>query len=427
MRRLRTGGCVIALLGLLGLATACASAPVSPAVTGARDAATAVAATTAPGGEAAAIKAAAVAKEHGAVLPAKSGSVKYADLLDGVSCVGAQCVAVGTWYYGTASSHALLEVWNGREWSLVPAPGGPKYSGLAAVSCVATAATAATASTATAAAGSGIQCLALGSPTLAGSGSHWRVITAPSDSVTAVSCTSADACMAVGSGTGTAVVFATWNGRAWHAGKMHAPPSQAERATISGLSCVSADDCVAVGDYAYGITAQPSPALRDKTLAERWNGHSWSLLPDTVDVSHVDGFIAVSCPSADDCTAVGFNQGQDLLAEQWNGKTWRVEPMPTVSSIGYVTLGGVSCPAAGFCVAAGTYQDQAIAQIWNGKAWRITQLPEPPGGSLYTEVTSVSCASKTSCVAGGDTVPADTFAEVYAAGKWRLSATRNPT
>ncbi len=442
MRQLRTGGCVIALLGLLGLATACASAPVSPAGSGARD--TAITTSAAPAGavaghsqagaaesaasaaessaSAAAAKAVAekeaAAKEHGAVATAKAGAaVKHADLFLGVSCAGAQCVAVGAWYYGITREHTLVELWTGKAWVLEPSPDGPKYSSLTAVSC-------APASSATSPG-----CLALGAPILAGYGSHWRVIASPSDAadLDAVSCTSANACVAVGTGTGTALVFATWNGKTWHAGTMHAPPPQAQQARIAAVSCTAADDCVAVGNYAYGITAMPSPALRDKTLAERWNGRSWSLLAGTVDVSHTDWFTGVSCPAADDCTAVGDNQGQYPLAERWNGKTWRVEPMPTVSSIGYLELAGVSCPAADFCVAAGTYQETPVAETWDGTTWRLTQLPEPPGGDLYTQVNAVSCASSQACVAVGDTVPADTFAEVYAAGKWRLSATRNPT
>jgi hypothetical protein len=439
MRQLRTAGFVIGMLALAGFATACGSVPASPAFGGARQAAATVGSAPAGavpaagsqagsagvtgGGVASAMSAKAsvvAAKEHGAGLRAKPGAaVKHAVLLNGVSCVGAQCVAVGGWYYGPANAHTLVEVWTGKGWTLEPSPGGgPQYGALGAVSCAAgTPATPA-------------RCLAIGTPALAGYGSHWRVVTAPA-ALTAVSCTGADACLGVaGTATAHTPVFATWNGTTWRNGTMHAPPPQGTQVsvTIAGVSCASADSCVAVGNYSYPITAQPSPNFRDKTLAELWNGRSWRLLP-TANVSHVNALTAVSCVSAGDCTAVGANQGQYPLAEHWNGSTWRVESMPTVSSIGYLQLTSVSCPAAHFCVAAGTYQVQAVAETWNGTKWRLTELPQPPQSpdSEYAELNSVSCASTRVCVAVGDSGNPQTFADVYTGGKWRLTATRNPT
>ncbi len=419
MRRLKTGGSAIALLALLGVASACGSAPASSAANHSPGAA----ATASP---AASLRSASTVSPAGTVTPAGTVSsapgaaVKHADLLNGVSCTGPQCVAAGAWYYGTKSGeHTLVELWTGTAWSLEPSPDGPRDSMLEAVSCAA--------GHLVPAVGAPTGCLALGAPVLAGYGSHWRVIAAPSD-LSAVSCTRPEACLAVGTRSPRTPVFATWNGSAWHTGTMHAAPSQAQQATIAGVSCASADNCVAVGDYAYGITAQPSPAYRDRTLAEQWNGHSWRLL-STADVSHIDAFTGVSCASADDCTAVGSNQGQYPLAELWNGKTWRVEAVPTVSSVGYLQLTSVSCPAAAFCAAVGTYQTKPVAEMWNGIKWRLTQLP-PPADSATDGValSSVSCATSRACAAvGTDLGTAGSFAELYAAGNWRLSATRNPT
>jgi len=424
MRQLRTAGLAIALLALAGLATGCGSVPVAPAASGAQDAGAVV--TSAGTGEAGAGIAgvgtaqaiSVAAKERGAVLPAKPGAnVKHADLMFGVSCVGTPCIAVGGWYYGTKNGeHTLVEMWTGKAWVVEPSPYGPKDQALGAVSCAAGTPTAG--------------CIALGTPTLAGYGSHWRVVTAP-NGMNAVSCTSATTCLAVGALASLhAPVFATWNGTTWHKGTMHAAPPQGQQVsvTIDGVSCTSANNCVAVGNYAYPLTAQPSPAYRDKTLAEQWNGHSWRLLP-TVNVSHVNALAAVSCASADTCTAVGTNQGQFPLAERWNGSTWRVESMPTVSTVGYVQLSGVSCPAANFCVASGGYQTEPIAETWNGTKWRLTQLPEPPGGSTHgAQLSGVSCVSSRACVAvGTDYGIPGAFAERYAGGEWRLSAMRNPT
>jgi hypothetical protein len=413
MRQLTAGGSVIALLALLGMVSACGSAPASPAAAESRGAAATIsqASTVSSSGT---VSQAATVTQAGAVSAAPGAAVKHADLLNGVSCAGTQCVAAGAWYYGTKNGeHTLVEMWTGKAWTLEPSPDGPKYSMLQAISCATT--------------GAPAGCVALGVPVLAGYGSHWRIITAPGD-LSAVACTRPEACLAVGTRGPRTPVFATWDGSAWHTGTMHAAPSQAQQATIAGVSCASADNCVAVGDYAYGITAQPSPAYRDKTLAEQWNGHSWRLL-STVDVSHTDAFTAVSCASADNCTAVGTNQGQYPIAERWNGKSWRTEAVPTVSSVGYLQLTSVSCPAAAFCAAVGTYQTTPVAETWNGTKWRLTELPLPVDSASHGAVlSSVSCATSRACAAvGTDLGTSGSFAELYAAGKWRLSATRNPT
>ena len=403
MRRLRTGGLVVALFALLGVASGCGSAPASSAVAAARANARHEPVATPTG-----ITASQVIgdKEHGIVPPIQGDTkyLKHADIFTGISCAGSQCAAVGFYYYGVSPKNperTLAELWTGTTWRLQQSPDGS----LAAVSC--------------AAPGS---CLAVGSPVTADSAGRWRVVAKTSDMV-AVSCASADACVAVGWAAATRLRYATWNGQTWRTGTMHAPPRPAEEASVGSVSCASADDCVAVGDYAYGLTAKPSPGNRDRTLAEQWNGHAWHLLP-TVNVSHSNALTVVSCAAPDDCTAIGENTSAPL-AEHWNGKTWRVEPVPTVSSVGNLQLTGLSCPAAHFCVATGTYQVEAIAETWDGRKWRLTVLPMPPTMSDVIGLSGVSCASTRTCMTVGDDA-FGTFAELFEAGKWHVTATRNP-
>ena len=64
------------------------------------------------------------------------------------------------------------------------------------------------------------------------------------------------------------------------------------------------------------------------TFAEHWNGENWKTVaspsPNPAPrSSHYDAFFAVSCVSADNCTAVG-RANSDLLAEHWNGTQWQV-------------------------------------------------------------------------------------------------------
>jgi hypothetical protein len=387
-----TGSHTIALLLSLGFTTACGSAAALQNSGTAASGAPATPATTIPATSAA---------------TSPRAGVKRADLLNGVSCAGRQCTAVGSYYYGGAASHTLVEFWTGSAWSVELSPDGPTYSSLRAVSCDVTAG-----------------CLAVGSPVLAGNGNRWRIVS-PVSSLDAVSCTDTGSCIAVGANTSTPV-YASWTGRAWHTGTMHAPPQQAQGVTVAGVSCASASNCTAVGDYFYGATAQPSSSYRDKILAEQWNGSSWRLLP-TINVGRVDQLTAVSCISPDNCTAVGTSAQQYPLAESWNGTTWRVEPVPAPGTIGYTQLTSVSCTSAGSCVAVGTYQGQPIAESWNGTAWRLQQLPEPPVDNYSAQLNGVSCASPSACMAVGVSGSALSYAERYNGLNWRLTTTQNPT
>jgi hypothetical protein len=368
MRNLRGSGLLIAVLALASAAAGCGGATAGAAYgTGTSPAATSAAATSAstagpPASPTSVAGAAATTKAvpgmavpgkavSGMAVSGKAGSGKHASMLNGVSCAGTLCIAVGGWYNSPPAEHTLAEMWNGTAWRLEKSPDGPRGSILAGVSCTPL-------SPAGPGSAASASCLAVGSPVLAGAaGGPWRLISETSY-LDAASC-HGSTCVAVGANPDhPQALFATWDGAALQSGTMPAPAHEAQTVTVAGVSCPAPDDCVAVGDYSYGVRAMPGPTARDKTLAEEWNGHSWRLLP-TVDVSHWNSLSAVSCFSAANCTAVGWSQNQFPLAEHWNGTTWKVEPAPTPSdpaTLGYAQLTGVSCPAAKFCVASGTFQ-----------------------------------------------------------------------
>jgi hypothetical protein len=89
--------------------------------------------------------------------------------------------------------------------------------------------------------------------------------------------------------------------------------------SLNGVSCSSATACIAVGSTSTG------------TLAERWNGMQWAVQP-TPDVAGAS-LSSVSCSSATACTAVGdvlssASGNRVTLAERWNGTTWAIQPTP---------------------------------------------------------------------------------------------------
>ncbi|MGO9874373.1 MAG: hypothetical protein ACLPVY_11290 [Acidimicrobiia bacterium] len=183
------------------------------------------------------------------------------------------------------------------------------------------------------------------------------------------------------------------------------PPAIVARLTSNGettdalnsASCVSATTCFAVGASYGSVYGPPNPA---SAFAGRWNGKSFSISPTPTPAGATSSaLVGVSCTSATNCFAVGGSSTKSAppgtlgttLIERWNGKTWSIVPSPPPD---YITLNGVSCISATFCIAVGTAVEQ-----WNGKTWSIVASPSPPGQPY--ELDGVSCASRADCAAVG--------------------------
>jgi hypothetical protein len=80
-------------------------------------------------------------------------------------------------------------------------------------------------------------------------------------------------------------------------------------------------------------------------------------------------------------------------------------------------MNSVSCAPAGFCAAVASYDappanaggaviGRTLAESWNSTRWSI--VPSPNRGARYNVLNSVSCASKTACVAVGQFVDGTT-------------------
>jgi hypothetical protein len=144
------------------------------------------------------------------------------------------------------------------------------------------------------------------------------------------SCTSATACTAVGyytASSGAVVALAeTWNGTSWNV-RTVPTPSGATDTRLVGISCTSASACIAVGRYVKGLGGPDLP------LAERWNGIRWTIRAITSPTGAKSSDLsAVSCSSAAACTAVGgYNNSagrRKTLAERWNGASWTIQTTP---------------------------------------------------------------------------------------------------
>ena len=245
--------------------------------------------------------------------PAVPGSayVKRAGFLTSVSCTSVSaCTAVGSYYYGAAGpSRTLIERWNGATWQVQRSLSQGRGSQLTGVSCAAANA-----------------CTAVGSPAQAWNGTRWRVSPAAAP-VSSVSCLSPASCQAVGMSLQGRLVVARWDGRTWQAEPIPRPPGQPQAITLAGVSCASARFCMAVGDYSSGAGARPSPAFRDRTLAEAWDGSRWRIV-HTASPASRSALRGVSCTSPRACVAVGTSTAQWTLAEHSRGRAFPAWPLP---------------------------------------------------------------------------------------------------
>lgn len=328
-------------------------------------------------------------------------------LFDGVSCSTATaCRATGL-VLGASFRPPLAESWNGGAWSVqaTPIPGGAVEAPLAGVSCAQPGACTAVGYSATHLGGDN-------SVTLAErwSGASWSVqptsnpAGAASSKLNGVSCTSSVACMAVGYSADAANNDSTlaerWNGASW---SIVPTPSAAgvSSSVLTGVSCISPQRCTAVGD---SIDVHG----RERTLVERWNGANWSIEPSpNRPHTSTDALLGVSCVSKTACTAVGyfvneqFTKNGPIVARR-HGHTWSLEtaPNPADSAI----LQSVSCTAVFRCTAVGTTgpsgHNHILAERRTPAGWHVQVTPEPPGAA-DSHLLGVSCTAPRVCTAIG--------------------------
>jgi len=200
-------------------------------------------------------------------------------------------------------------------------------------------------------------------------------------------------------------------------------PRGAASSALNGVSCPSGSACTGVGQFVTGSGAR-------LTLAERWNGSRWHIQPTPNPAgSPSSTLLAVACPAADACTAVGTANSK-VLVEGWGGARWRIQPAPVPHGAQFSELNAVSCTTATSCIAVGDYVnssglDVTLAEQWNGSSWLIQPTPNPSGSQFFSFLEGVSCTSLGACEAVGGS-DAGVFAERWNGTRWSLQAVPAP-
>jgi hypothetical protein len=250
---------------------------------------------------------------------------------DGVSCAAPDwCMAVGI---GRGSGHAVYGLWNGRAWAAGQMAQPAEVTGavsMNSVSCV-----------------SSRFCIAVGTYSVSDQGNP-----------------------PAGGGLGQAVAE-LWDGTGWQISWLASPAGLND---LTAVSCASPQACMAIGTEGPFQAAQP--------VAEHWDGSGWLAQDMPMDATlpgetaYPVEARAVSCATATACMAVG-SFGGNAAGEVWDSSAWRVEQVPVPDQS--AQLVGVSCATAGRCVAVGSDPSQirgaacgaiAIADVWNGQGWQ---------------------------------------------------------
>ena len=170
---------------------------------------------------------------------------------------------------------------------------------------------------------------------------------------------------------------------------------------------------MAVGFALFRGSGSEPPLLA--TVAERWDGKSWQIVP-TPDMPSATGISlgGVSCPRPNVCFAVGGSatpsDSPDLRApqiERWDGTSWSHQPSPDVGNgfLSDVSCSGLrACTAVGGTFRPGGTDEHTLAERWDGTGWRVQSAPVP--GSDFDGFFGVSCPLKRTCTAVGASFPA---------------------
>ncbi|HXL87368.1 MAG TPA: serine/threonine-protein kinase [Streptosporangiaceae bacterium] len=247
-----------------------------------------------------------------------------------------------------------------------------------------------------------------------------------------VTCPAVNACTAVGwhitASKSQGPLAATFSDGSWTAADLPLPPDgRSEDAHLEDVGCPTQGVCVATGFYTdRNSNLQP--------LIETLSAGSWTAVraplpagavpsPLVSTVSAFDVLRSVACPDAGSCVAVGQYRERDgtaaALIETLSDGRWApvTAPLPADAAADsqLADLSGISCPAAGNCVATGSYtvgggQLRYLAETLSGGTWTASAPPLPAGasaaqkpssGSESTILDSVACQAVGSCVAAG--------------------------
>ena len=224
-----------------------------------------------------------------------------------------------------------------------------------------------------------------------------------------VSCTSATSCVAGGYYTdskGNQAFVSVLSGTTWTDTELAGALNTGGSAAVNSVSCTSATSCVAGGQY-------DDSNHHVQAFVSVFDGTTWTdtELAGALNTGGSADVNSVSCTSATSCVAGGSytdsNYQSHAFVSVFDGTTWtNTELAGALNTAVNAFVNSVSCTSATSCVAGGYYTDSnykfyAFVSVFDGTTWTDTEVAGALNTGGFAFVTSVSCTSATSCVAGG--------------------------
>lgn len=200
----------------------------------------------------------------------------------------------------------------------------------------------------------------------------------------------------------------------WRAVQLQ-PPAGAQAnpfASPTSVACASAADCVTAGSY---FTSRGQRAMVATRTNGKWAKATTLTLPANAGADPEASAGGIACPAAGSCVAVGSYLDRvgitQLFADaELRGKWQRaveVRKPATTAKNGIAVLTSVSCTGAGNCVAVGAFRSKAGQQFLAvrdaGGRWQQALGVRTPSTAAGPDagLTSVSCWKAGHCRAAG--------------------------
>ena len=324
-----------------------------------------------------------------------------------VSCVSATfCMAVGE-ISGILSSSPFYSIFNGSAWTpgsftLPSSQAADQFEGISCVSqqfCVTVgfSISLSLSSVLSIAASNGLNIFSGALPLIESfNGTTWTTMTTstlPSGSIyTSVSCLSTSFCAAVGLENNSEPLAQIYNGTSWStSSSIYMPVTQTTSGNVTllaSVSCVSTTFCQAVGNY-----GNPLSTSSPESIYENFNGSTWvDGAGQGAKVGSSGALTSVACISVYSCFAA--SNLSNSTSSDWpnlddfNGQLWTSQIFDITPGAVGGDITSVSCAGPSLCLAVGSYDSGAGNIYMQVEAYTEPGLAidstQPPGGAVGT-------------------------------------------
>ena len=218
-----------------------------------------------------------------------------------------------------------------------------------------------------------------------------------------------------------------WDGTRWT--EYPLPNVGSNQNTLFGVSTLATGHAWAVGYYT-------NKNYIDQTLVQQWDGTAWHVIPSPSPGAQRNILSGVAANSDSDVWAVGAQMDAagtwHTLAEHYDGTSWTVVP-PIDAGTGGNLLFGVKAVSGTSVYAVGeesgsAFPDQALVEHWDGTRWTVLPSPADSTESLVAYgVTGNDAALTAAGIRATDTAPFTTLVAAGAPATLGLVTTPNAT